>query len=76
MIKIELDTVINILSLHELSGMTEEEREEFIENEGIEKEEIFEYLKGKYTGVKVSYIEEKLKLYINYLLLLLELQKN
>ncbi|WP_374465154.1 CPCC family cysteine-rich protein [Chryseobacterium sp.] len=61
MIKIELDTVINILSLHELSGMTEEEREEFIENEGIEKEEIFEYLKGKYTGVKVSYIEEKIK---------------
>ncbi|WP_312287634.1 CPCC family cysteine-rich protein [Chryseobacterium gleum] len=61
MIKIELNTVINILSLNELSEMTEKEREEFIENEGIEKEEIFEYLKEKYIGVKVSYIEEKIK---------------
>ncbi|WP_228376150.1 CPCC family cysteine-rich protein [Chryseobacterium sp. BLS98] len=61
MINIELNIVINILSLNEFSRMTVKEREEFSENEGIEQGEIFEYLKEKYNGVKVSYVEEKIK---------------
>lgn len=61
MISLDLNTVINILSLDEYSKMTILEKEEFIENEGIEEYEIFEYLKEKYIGIKVSYIEEKIK---------------
>ncbi|WP_050009635.1 CPCC family cysteine-rich protein [Flavobacterium sp. B17] len=61
MISLDLDTAINILSLKEYSKMTFEEKEELIELEGIEEEEIFEYLKEKYIGLKVSYIEEKIR---------------
>lgn len=66
MIRLDLNTVINILSLQEYSKLTLEEKEELIECEGIEEVEIFEYLKEKYTGIKISYIEEKSKLYINF----------
>ncbi|WP_294286883.1 hypothetical protein [uncultured Chryseobacterium sp.] len=45
---LDLNTVINILSLDEYSKMTTEEKEELTELEGIEEEEIFEYLKEKY----------------------------
>ncbi|GEN74246.1 CPCC family cysteine-rich protein [Chryseobacterium lathyri] len=61
MISLDLNTVIEILSLQDYSKMTFEEKEELIELEGIEEEEIFEYLKEKYIGLKVSYIEEKIK---------------
>ncbi|WP_241308935.1 CPCC family cysteine-rich protein [Chryseobacterium arthrosphaerae] len=61
MIRLDLNTVINILSLQEYSKLTLEEKEELIECEGIEEVEIFEYLKEKYTGIKISYIEEKIK---------------
>ncbi|WBV56555.1 CPCC family cysteine-rich protein [Chryseobacterium daecheongense] len=64
MINLDLNTVINILSLYDYSKMTIEERENIIELEGIEEEEIYEWLKEKYIGVTISYIEEKInKLY-------------
>lgn len=61
MINLDLNTVINILSLNEYSKMTIEEKEEMSEIEGIEQDEIFEYLKEKYNGVKISFINEKIK---------------
>lgn len=61
MINLDLNTVINILSLDEYSKMTIEEKRKMIEHEGIEEEDIFEYLKEGYIGVKISYIKEKIK---------------
>lgn len=65
MINLDLNTVIDILSLNEYSKMTIEEKKKVTEYEGIEEDEIFEYLKAKYIGLKVSYIKERSKLYIN-----------
>ncbi|WP_278378636.1 CPCC family cysteine-rich protein [Chryseobacterium arthrosphaerae] len=62
MISLDLNIVIDILSLQEYSKMTFEEKEELTELEGIEEEEIFEFLRERYTGIKVSYIEEKIKM--------------
>lgn len=54
MINLDLNTVINILSLNEYSKMTVEEKEELTEIEGIEKEELFEYIRDRYCGIKLS----------------------
>lgn len=60
MIELDLNSAINILSLDEYSKMTIKERKKMIDEEGFE-EELFEYLKDRYIGIKVSYIEEKIR---------------
>lgn len=61
MINLDLNTVINILSLDEYSRMSSDEKEDIIEVEGIQENEIFDFLKEKYIGIKVSYIQKKVK---------------
>lgn len=61
MINLELEIAIIILSLDEYSKMTIKEKHELAEFEGIELDDIFEYLKEKYIGLKVSYINEQIK---------------
>ncbi|PKF73282.1 CPCC family cysteine-rich protein [Chryseobacterium sp. PMSZPI] len=65
MINLNLNTAIDILSLDQYSKMTDKEIEELAEAEGIKDEEIFNYLKYKYIGIRVSYIEEKIKTLYN-----------
>jgi hypothetical protein len=61
MINLDLQTIIKILSLDEYSRMTIAEKKEMVESLGVEEEDIFEYLKDKYKGIKVSYIKRKFK---------------
>ncbi|MEI3790168.1 MULTISPECIES: CPCC family cysteine-rich protein [unclassified Chryseobacterium] len=61
MIELDLNSAINILSLDDYSKMTIEEREKMTDEEGFDKEELFEYIKDRYIGIKLSYIEEKIK---------------
>ncbi|MBK1897372.1 CPCC family cysteine-rich protein [Chryseobacterium paridis] len=61
MIELDLNSTINILSLDEYAKMTIENREKIIDDEGFDKEELFEYITDKYIGVKLSYIQEKIK---------------
>jgi hypothetical protein len=44
MVNLDLNSVINILSLDEYSKMTIEDRKKIIDNEGLDKEEVFEYM--------------------------------
>ncbi|RXM38169.1 hypothetical protein BOQ62_19125 [Chryseobacterium sp. CH21] len=60
MIELDLNSAINILSLDEYSKMTIEEIERMIDDEGFDKEEVFEYIRDRYTGIKLSYIEAKI----------------
>ncbi|MCS3533027.1 CPCC family cysteine-rich protein [Chryseobacterium sp. JUb7] len=61
MIELDLNSAINILSLEEYSKMTVEERKNMVEEEGFEEEELFEYIRDRYSGIKLSYIEEKIR---------------
>ncbi|MDQ0781264.1 CPCC family cysteine-rich protein [Chryseobacterium sp. W4I1] len=61
MIELDLNSAINILSLDEYSKMTIEEREKMIDEEDFNREDLFEYIKDRYIGIKLSYIEEKVK---------------
>lgn len=60
MIELDLNSAINILSLDKYSKMTVEEREKMIDEEGFE-EELFEYIRDTYIGIKLSYIEGKIR---------------
>ncbi|MBL1220596.1 hypothetical protein JET18_07085 [Chryseobacterium sp. L7] len=61
MIKLDLNSAINILSLDEYSKMRTEDRKNLIDGEGLDKEELFDYIRDRYIGIKLSYIEEKVK---------------
>ncbi|MCT2407694.1 CPCC family cysteine-rich protein [Chryseobacterium antibioticum] len=61
MIELDLNSAINILSLDEYSKMTIQEREKMIDDEGLDKEELFEYIRDRYIGIRLSYIEGKIR---------------
>lgn len=61
MITIDLKTAINILSLDEYSKMSVDERQDLSDSEDLDYEQLFKYIKKKYDGIKLSYIEERIK---------------
>lgn len=62
MIELDLNSAINILSLDKYSKMTVKECKRMIDEEGFEEdEEVFEHIRDGYIGIKLPYIEEKIR---------------